>query len=143
MLAMNLMTRDVITVPLETGVEEAHELMKAYNIRRLPVVDSEGGLMGIVTDRDVRHVLIPWRSSKKGSQKEFYYLARDETVEEIMTTEVITIHPHTSVAEAARLIHQNKFGGLPVVDDEGLVVGIITAIDLIALLIEQMESNSS
>jgi acetoin utilization protein AcuB len=142
MLVKNFMTREVVTVLPETGVEEAYRLMERHNIRRLPVVEEDGTLIGIVTETDVRQVLVPWRSSiKRRKEKKFYYLARDEIVEDIMTSEVITIKPNNSITEVARLLHEHKFGGIPVVDDDGKVIGIVTSIDLIALLIDKMEDT--
>lgn len=136
MIAKDRMSSPVVTVPPETDVEEAYRLMKEHNIRRLPVVDEEGRLIGIVTDRDVRQVLIPWKSSKK--DKEFYYLASEVPVREVMTEKVTTISPHTDVADAARIIYEHKIGGLPVIDDERRVVGIITEMDILAMFIEIM-----
>lgn len=136
MLVKDRMTTNVITASLKTDVEEAYELMKKHSIRRLPVVDEEGALLGIVTDRDTRQMLIPWKSSKE--EREFYYFASEVTVGEIMTSDVITVRTNTDVAEVARLIYNHKIGGLPVVDDEKKVVGIITEMDILAMFIEMM-----
>jgi CBS domain-containing protein len=142
MLVKDLMIKEVVTVTPETGVEEAYRIMERHDIRRLPVVEEDGTLIGIVTETDARQVLVPWRSSiKKRREKEFYYLARDETVEDIMTSDVITIKPNNRITEVARLLHEHKFGGLPVVDDDGRVIGIVTTIDLITLLIDKMEDT--
>lgn len=138
MLVKDLMTTEVITISPEAPVEEAYGLMKKHDIRRLPVVGLEGTLLGIVTDRDVRQVLIPWRSTIRRGEKDFYYLAGDKDVEDIMTREVITIGPEARVTEAARILHQHKFGGLPVVDQAGKVIGILTAVDLLSLLINKI-----
>lgn len=138
MLVKDIMITDVVTINPEDSVEEAYKAMKVHNIRRLPVVDIEGTLLGIVSDRDVRQVLVPWRSTVRQQEREFYFLARDHDVEDIMTTEVVAINPETTVAEAARLLHEYKFGGLPVVDEDRKVIGILTAIDLLGLLMEQM-----
>jgi acetoin utilization protein AcuB len=136
MLVKDRMTTKVITVPPETDVEEAYHLMKKHGIRRLPVVDPDGCLIGIVTDRDLRQVLIPWKSSQK--DKEFYYLASEVPVRDVMTDNVLTISPHTDVADAARIIYKHKIGGLPVIDEDRKVVGIITEMDLLAMFIEIM-----
>ncbi|MFQ6671864.1 MAG: CBS and ACT domain-containing protein [Candidatus Tectimicrobiota bacterium] len=130
------MTTNVITASPGIDVEEAYNLMQTNGIRRLPVVDSAGTLVGIVTDRDVRQVLIPWRSSKE--EREFYYFASEVKVEEIMTSDVVTVSPQTDIAEVARLIFNHRIGGLPVVDEEEKVVGIITAMDILAVFIEMM-----
>jgi acetoin utilization protein AcuB len=100
------------------------------------VVDPDGCLIGIVTDRDLRQVLIPWKSSQK--DKEFYYLASEVPVRDVMTDNVLTISPHTDVADAARIIYKHKIGGLPVIDEDRKVVGIITEMDLLAMFIEIM-----
>jgi acetoin utilization protein AcuB len=136
MLIKDRMTTKIITVTPETDVEESYNLMKKHGIRRLPVVDSQGTLIGIVTDRDIRQVLIPWKSSKK--DKEFYYLAGEVPIRDVMTEDVITIRPHTDVADAARIIYQQKIGGLPVVDENKKVVGIITEMDILEMFIEIM-----
>jgi acetoin utilization protein AcuB len=136
MLVRERMTTNVITVSTDTDVEKAYEVMKTHDIRRLPVVDAEGTLIGIVTDRDVRGVLIPWKSSTE--DKEFLYFASDVRVDEVMTSNVVTIRPETDIAEVARLIHTHKIGGLPVVDNGNKVVGIITAMDILAMFIEIM-----
>ena len=136
MLVRDRMTTNVVTTSPDTDVEKAFELMKSRNIRRLPVVDAEGTLIGIVTDRDVRGVLIPWKSSKE--EREFYYFASEVRVKEIMTSDVVTVSPEADIAEVARLIHAHKIGGLPVVEDGNKVVGIITAMDILAMFIEIM-----
>lgn len=136
MLVRDRMTTDLITTSADTDVERAYELMKSHSIRRLPVVDADGALIGIVTDRDVRQVLIPWKSSKE--EREFYYFASELRVGEIMTRDVATVRPDMDIAEAARLIHNQKIGGLPVVGDGDRVVGIITAMDILAMFIEIM-----
>jgi acetoin utilization protein AcuB len=136
MLVRERMTTDVITISPDADVETAYDLMKRHNIRRLPVVDANGALIGIVTDRDVRQVLIPWKSSKE--EREFYYFASEVTIGEIMTSDVVTIRPDTDISEVARLIHTHKIGGLPVVEDANKVVGMITAMDILAMFIEIM-----
>lgn len=136
MLTKDRMTVKVITISADTDVEEAYGLMKKHGFRRLPVVEKDGTLVGLVTDRDLRQVLIPWKSSKK--DKEFYYLASEVPVSNVMTTDLITIRPHTDVAEAARLIYKHKIGGLPVVDEDFKLVGIITETDILEMFIEVM-----
>ena len=94
------------------------------------MVDRHGDLVGIVSDRDVRQAPVTPSSDNQTSS--------EVTVGEIMTEKVFTVTPHTDIAEAASLIYFQKIGGLPVVDDEGKLVGIITAIDLLGLLIKMV-----
>ena len=157
MLIKDRMTTDVITVRPETDVEEAHDLMKKNNFRRLPVVDTDGAIIGIVTDRDLRQVLIPLLAGesliervRKGTEvlkpsreeKKFYYVASDSTVGDIMTKEVITVRPDDDLLESARLIIKQKIGGLPVVNDEGKVVGMMTEMDFFAALIDMLSPSA-
>ena len=150
----NRMTVNAITVSPETEVEFAYRLMKHLDIRNLPVVDQNGVLVGIVTDRDFRHVLIPmWMDKPLSSRlrlsgdeekpskiiKESYHTPEEMTVDEVMTRDVIAVHPDTDMYEAIGIIYEHKFGALPVVDDERKVVGILTRTDLIAMLFEMMQ----
>ena len=154
MRILNRMTVNAITVSPETEVEFAYRLMNHLEIRNLPVVDQDEVLLGIVTDRDFRHVLIPtWREQPLSSRlrvsgdeeqpskinKESYHAPEEVTVSEVMTRDVVTVHPGTDMYEAIGIMYEHKFGALPVVDDEGKVVGILTQTDLIALLFEMMQ----
>ena len=154
MRTSNRMTVNVVTVSPETEVEFAYRLMKHLDIRNLPVVDQGGVLVGIVTDRDSRQVLVPmWMDKPLSSRlrlagdeeqpskinKESYRAPEDVTVAEVMTGDVIAVHPDTDMYEAIGIIYEHKFGALPVVDDERKVVGILTRTDLIAMLFEMMQ----
>lgn len=152
---MDIMTTNVITVSPETYVEEAYDLMKESRIRHLPVVDRDGALVGIVSDRDLRGVLVPFdedgttsppggevqaKPTSSGNEKKLSFHPSGVTVSEIMARDVFTVSPSTDIAEAASLIYFQKIGGLPVVDGEGRLTGIITAIDLISLLIKMVNA---
>jgi len=126
------MTRGVITISPDQSLQMAKERMRKYGIRRLPVVRNSK-LVGIVTDRDVRQA---WASPATAlSTHELLYLLERVKVEEIMTPRVLAVSPETPLFEAARLMHDRKIGGLPVVEGEE-VVGIITETDLLQALIE-------
>jgi len=129
-LTKEFMTTNVVTVSPTTTVEESYGYMKKHRIRHLPVVDRHGDLVGIVSDRNVRQALVTPSSNNQASS--------EVTVGEIMTENVFTVTPHTDIAEAASLIYFQKIGGLPVIDDEGRLIGIITAIDLLGLLIKMV-----
>lgn len=102
----------------------AQERMRKHGIRRLPVVRN-GKLVGIVTDRDVCQA---WASPATSlSTHELLYLLDRVTVEEIMIPEVFTVTPDTPLLEAARLPHDRKIGGLPVVETGERSSGSATA----------------
>lgn len=127
------MTTPVITVEPHTPLKTAHELMKQYAIRRLPVVRN-GRLVGIVTIGDVREAEPSDATSL--SIWELNYLWDQLTVEQIMSQKVITVKAEDSILEAARLMLEHKISGLPVVNAQGTITGILTESDIFKMLVE-------
>jgi acetoin utilization protein AcuB len=125
------MTREVITITPDTSLKEAHDIMNAKNIRRLPVV-IYGKVLGIVTLGDIRGAE-PSRASSL-SVWEMNDLLANLKVAEIMTRNPTTIHEDASIGDAARVMLEKKFSGLPVVDQENRLVGIITESDIFRLV---------
>jgi acetoin utilization protein AcuB len=136
MLVKERMTQPVITALPEMPIQEALNLMREKGIRRLPVVDNRGRLVGIVSDRDLLHASPSDATSL--SIWELNYLLSRVTLKEIMTKQVVTVSEDTSVEEVARIMVESKIGGIPVVSN-GDVVGIITETDLFGALVELLE----
>ena len=132
MLVGERMTHPVIPVHPETSVPEALTLMRREKIRRLPVVD-HGRLVGIVTDRDLLHASAS--SATTLSVWELNYLLSKLTVEKVMCTDVLTVAEDTPIEEAARIMADNKIGGLPVTRGDH-IVGMITETNLFRVLLE-------
>ncbi len=127
MLVKDWMTKDPITITDDTSMMKAIHLMKQNRFRRLPVMH-EGRLVGIVSDRDLKEA-----SPSKATTldvHELYYLLAELLVKDIMTRDPITVHPDDTVEHAAQLMLENTISGLPVVDEKGNVVGIITQSDV-------------
>lgn len=127
MLVREWMTPDVITVDENTSMMKALHIMKENRIRRLPVL-SRGKLVGIVSDRDLKEA-----SPSKATTldvHELYYLLAEIKVKEIMTKNPITIQPDETVERAAVIMLENKISGMPVVNSQGELVGIITQSDI-------------
>jgi acetoin utilization protein AcuB len=135
MLVRERMSKPVITIHPKMAIMEALNLMKKEKIRRLPVVNKRGHLIGIVSDKDLLHASPSIATSL--SAWEISYLVSKITVKEIMTKEVITISEDTPLEEAARIMADNKIGGLPIVRN-GDVVGMITETDLFKVFLELM-----
>src|SRR5919109_4089390 len=112
------MTKNVITVPPHEKIIDAFELMQRQGIRHLPVVE-DGELKGLVTDRDIRLALIP--SPLSTAEDRVYHLGALEQVEEIMTTDLITVAPTATIEDAAKHLAQHKIGAVPVVAHDKLV----------------------
>jgi len=133
MLVGERMTRDLIVIRDNTPLDEAMKIMRDNKIRRLPVLNKKGALVGIVSERDLLYASPSPATSL--SIYELHYLLSKITVAEVMTTEVITVTEDTPLEEAARIMADNKIGGLPVVRD-GKLVGIITETDLFKIFLE-------
>ena len=127
------MTKNVLTVTPSTTLPEAHQIMMSNNIRRLPVVEKNGHLVGIVTLGDVRGAQPSEATSL--SIWEMNYLLAKLKLKEIMTPNPVTIEPEATIGEAARLMLENKVSGLPVVDDDNKVIGIITESDIFSMVV--------
>jgi CBS domain-containing protein len=125
------MTRAVITISPNTTLAEAHKLMQEKRIRRLPVVDHDQ-IVGIVTLGDVRGAEPSQASSL--SIWEMNDLLAKLKVAEVMTHHPMTIGQNASIGEAARIMLDSKFSGLPVVDESTHLVGIITESDIFRLV---------
>ena len=133
MLISHWMTKDVITVTPDTSMMKASKLLKTHSIRRLPVVDEGGRILGIVSDRDIKEA-----SPSKATTldvHELYYLLAEIKIRDIMTRNPVALHPGDTVEHAAMLMIEKNFGGLPVVDDDAKVVGIMTYSDVFKVLI--------
>lgn len=127
------MTKSVITVEPDTPIGEAHQLMKEKRVRRLPVVKHDK-VVGIVTIGDVREASPSDATSL--SIWEINYLWGRLTVEKIMTKDVLTVSPDTTVIAAAKIMLEKKVSGLPVLDASHKLVGMITESDVFRMLVK-------
>ena len=132
MLVKGWMTSDVMTIDEDTSMMKASQIMKENNIRRLPVMH-KGKLVGMVTDRDIKEA-----SPSKATTldvHELYYLLSELKVKDIMSKNVFTIGPEETVEKAAVKMLEHRISGLPVVNDKGKVVGVITQGDIFKVLV--------
>ncbi|MCU0512390.1 MAG: CBS domain-containing protein [Anaerolineae bacterium] len=127
------MTAPVYTIKAHTPISEAHQIMKEKSVRRLPVVHGEA-LVGMITIGDVREAS-PSNATTL-SIWELNYLWAQLTVEKIMTRDIKTVHPETPILDAAEMMLEYKISGLPVVDHDGKLVGIVTESDLFRMLVK-------
>ena len=140
MLVGERMSHPVISVSPKMPMQEALKLMRDEKIRRLPVVNERGKMIGIITESDLLHASPSDATSL--SVWEMNYMLSKVTVEKIMTREVITTQKDTPLEEAARKMVDNRIGGLPVVMD-GEVIGIITETDLFKVFLEMLGARES
>lgn len=126
MLVCDVMSTNVITVPSNTSLADARQIMEAHHVRRLPVVD-KGKLIGVVT-RDALDRTGPSELTTFSIQ-EITYLLGKLTIKEAMTTDLVTISPDATVEESVALAQSKRVGAVLVLKEKELV-GIVTTNDL-------------
>ncbi len=126
------MTPNPVTCTPETPVFEASEIMKKEGVQRLPVLDSNGSLVGIVTEKNIVNAT----PSGKFSMVEFAHQLSLLTVGDVMSREVITVYTDDPIEQAARKMADLDVSFLPVVDYNGKLVGVVTRSDMFKLLLE-------
>ena len=141
MLVRERMTRNPVLCSLDLPVNDAFDLMKKERIRRLPVVDKNGKLVGIVSDKDLLRVSPSPATTL--SAYEIPYLLSKVKVNDVMTKKVITVSEDTPIEDAARIMVDNKIGGLPVVNESNAVVGIITETDIFKTFLELLGARKT
>jgi CBS domain-containing protein len=128
-----VMTKDVTTVYEESNLQQVFDLLTPYRFRHLPVIDGKR-LVGILSQRDLLQVQGE-RVSKNPALRAQAARALEETfVRDIMNSNVVTTRPDASLAEAAQRMLEHRVGALPVVDEAGQLLGIVTQTDLLRSL---------
>ena len=129
MKAVTAMTRNVVCIGPRETLKGAHEIMTEWGIRHLPVMEGKK-LVGILSDRDI---LIHSSMDEQG------VCVPETSVSKAMTTQPMTCTPSTSVAHMTGLMLDHKIDSLPILDDDGLLVGLVTSSDLLEMLREREE----
>jgi acetoin utilization protein AcuB len=127
MLIKDWMTKEPVTITEDTSMIKAIHIMKERRFRRLPVV-TLGRLVGMVTDRDLKEAA-PSKATTLDVH-ELYYLLAELQVKEIMSHNPLSLSEDDTVEHAAQIMLDHTISGLPVVDGNGKVVGIITQSDV-------------
>lgn len=133
MLLARIMTATPETLPVEATVGRAIELLYSLDVRHLPVVDGTT-LVGMLSDRDLRGIAL---ASTGGDETELAagrYL--EKKVTEVMNGNVVAVHVDEDLDEVITLMIEHRVGALPVIDDTGDLVGILSYVDLLSYMRE-------
>ena len=133
------MRAPAVTISLAAPLSEALALMREHDVRRLPATLDTGELRGIITQGDIRGADVLRVAGL--DPVDIADALRQVKVSDVMSQDPLTVTPETGLREAALLMIENKIGGLPVVDDDNLVVGIITESDLFEALLQQLDNT--
>jgi len=128
------MSSPVLTIHSDATISLAHLMMKEHQVRRLAVVDERERLVGILTSGDVREASPSDATTL--SIWELNYLWSQLTVAKIMSRSIIMVKPDATIFKAAKLMLEHKISGLPVIDEAGTLVGIITESDIFRMVIQ-------
>ena len=139
MIVGKRMQSQPVTLMQNQSLLDASKTMKKTNVRHIPVVNENRQLVGIITDNDVKKASASDATTL--DIHELLYLLDNIKVEDVMIKKVIVVPPDLPLEEAAKILHDNKFGCLPVVKDQELV-GIITISDVLEFLMEAMAVQS-
>lgn len=132
MLVKNWMSKEVITVDADDTMQNAIYILQEQNIKMLPVMD-DANLVGIITDRDLKKASPSDATTL--DMHELLFLISKIKVKDLMKEPVFTAKPDDTVEEAAALLLEKKISGLPVIDENNRLVGIITRSDIFRVLL--------
>lgn len=151
-LVSDVMTRDPIVVTPDTPLKEAIQLIATNHISGLPVVNADGKLVGVISETDLM-----WQETgvnppayimlldsviyleNPATYERELHKALGQTVQDVMTKDVVTTAPDTPLREAARMMHSRKIHRLPVVDGSKHVIGILTRGDIVRFMAAHQE----
>ena len=129
-----LMSDHVVTIEAGASCHDAVALLARHKIRHLPVVDGDGRVVGMLTDRDLRHHLFEPDVFREIGRVPVEQLLSRVPVSEVMSAPATSIGPSAGLEEAARVMLDQGLGSLPVVE-RGRIVGIVTETDLLRRIV--------
>ncbi len=137
MFVSDRMSTDLITVGPDVTIFDAKKSMSDKNIRHLPVIDGQGKLIGIVTDRDMRDAM-PSTLLKKADYEVTLGKIMNFPVSDIMTKDPMTIYAYFTLQDTLLIMQKKKVGALPVVDDDGYLKGLLSTRDVLSAFVNIM-----
>jgi CBS domain-containing protein len=123
------MTENPATVRLDAKVRDAVQVLHTLDVRHLPIVRADGTLAGILSDRDLRALSVPYivLDEYVGNLQ----TALDASVATLMNADVLSVEPEADASEIVDLMLENKIGAVPVVEADGTLVGIVSYVDVL------------
>jgi acetoin utilization protein AcuB len=130
------MTPNPVTLAPGDTIAEAEEIMNEEGFRQIPVVNNKE-LVGIITDRDIRSFL----SGRLFGVPEDREVAMNTKIASVMTTKPVSVAPEDDLSDAVELLIEGKIGGIPVVDEDDGLVGIVTYVDVLKKFLDRLEES--
>ncbi|NCB26650.1 MAG: CBS domain-containing protein [Bacteroidia bacterium] len=139
MLLKEVMTKDPITLNIDESFCRVAQIFQEKDIRHLPIVNSQGQILGIISQRDLNRITSP----KKGPNGEYLYDAAELTkyiLRQHVIQKVFSLSLEDTLEKAVTIMAEKKLGCMPIVDPDGKVIGIVTAIDLLKLFLKTLRT---
>jgi CBS-domain-containing membrane protein len=130
--AADLMTPNPFVIPASAKVGDAVRALQDLEVRHLPVVNAEGALVGMLSDRDLRSLAVPVLID--GESLGTVRLALDASVQSMMSSDVVSVGVEAEVEEIVDMMLGEKIGAIPVLDADGKLAGIVSYVDLLSKL---------
>ena len=138
MLLKEIMTKDPVTLNIDESFCKVAEIFQTKDIRHLPIVNSQGLILGIISQRDLNRIASP----KRGPDGEYLYDPAELTkyiLKQHVIQKVFSLSPEDTLEKAVAIMAEKKLGCMPVVDPGGRVVGIVTVTDLLKLFLQALQ----
>ncbi|MCK6537420.1 MAG: CBS domain-containing protein [Polyangiaceae bacterium] len=135
-LVRDIMTREVVTLFEEDNLLGVEEGMRHFRFRHLPVVD-DGKLVGLITHRDLLRVAAS--IAEPGGEQKTHNIQERLFARDVMSRDLVSVREDTPIADAGLLMWNNKLGCLPVLSDDGRLLGIVTEADFVKLALRLLE----
>lgn len=129
MIAADIMTENVRCITPQETISEAVELLQTLEVRHLPVVNDDDELVGMLSDRDLRSLFVPF--DEDGETAGSLLKQGRMTVSKVMSSNVVAVNSEDDVMEVVDRLLEDKVGALPVVDSDNKLVGIISYVDVL------------
>lgn len=136
-LLKDIMTKDPVTLNIDDSFCRVAEIFQEKDIRHLPIVNSQGVILGIISQRDLNRITSP----KKGPNGEYLYDPAELTkyiLKQHVIQKVFSLSPEDTLEKAVALMAEKKLGCMPISDPDGKVIGIVTVTDLLRLFLKAL-----
>ena len=139
MRAAEIMTPEPATLPLTASVAEAIDTLQTMNVRHLPIVDANGALVGMLSDRDLgplmRTFIAEFETDRMAVPPE------EQRIMDLMSTDPVAVDEDADIGEVVDVLVDERIGAVPVVDDGDHVVGIVSYVDVLVALRPEREGG--
>lgn len=138
-LLKEIMTQDPVTLNIDESLLKVAKIFQERDIRHLPIVNSQGVILGIISQRDLNRITSP----KRAPNGDYLYDPEELTkyiVKQYIIQKVFSLSPDDTLENAVAIMAEKKLGCMPITDRDGKVVGIVTVTDLLRLFLETLRA---